>query len=398
MPFPALDAEPPPRSWQARASIVAATTIVALALAGAGYGIASWIGSGGGRGPAGARVVVLTGDGQLGLVTPGSARVVVFPLAGEFQAIPPAVSADGRFLVGSNGTIVALSTRGLSVAHTAVTIDASRQRPSYANPLADRDRAVVIIGDSPLGPDVASAPITVTTIDAGRVVALGTGIEAAGDPQALGAFVSVAAPGIPPATSEPSQGEAADSRVERRDAGQPPVLLGTASSLEKALGARDIQPVSLEPVPDATGDLIAIAVSPTSGSGQAGLVVVDRAGHVRAVLPPASGVGADSGVVWSPDGTALAFGVALPSGQGAGVGVWTVGHRFSSRVDPNPAASPAGCQWSPDGAPILCDVLLPGDQVGLVEAGAAGGPLTDLAAPGQVLAWLPQPSRTAGSR
>jgi hypothetical protein len=389
-PFPVLDVEPPPRSWKARALRGALVAAAVAIVAGGAYGIASSV-AGGSHPSAAARVVVMTDDGRLALVTLGQAETKPVPRLGPYQQIPPAISADGRYLVADDGTVIALSSHGVSVKPANVRIDPSRQQSSFASPLADHDGAVVVLDEPVIGPPTPTTQIAVLPLASGRPISLGGGDVASGDPQALGAIVSVAAPGPAPATTDDGPGQPADARVERRDVGRVPVILGTAPSLEKALGEPTTQPVALDSFPDAAGDLIAITVTPVKGNGGEGIVVVDRSGHVVSVLSPHSGAYASSSLAWSPDSSEIAFGVALPADAGAGIGVWAVGRGFTSRDDPQPGVSPAGCLWSPDGVTILCQVFGPSGSDDWVEAVAAGGPVADIAAPGALLAWLPRP-------
>ena len=70
--------------------------------------------------------------------------------------------------------------------------------------------------------------------------------------------------------------------------------------------------MGLYPQPDPSGSEVAVEVSPVSGSGHAGIVVLNRAGRVLGVVPALTG--ADSGLSWSPSGSALAFTVARGGG------------------------------------------------------------------------------------
>ena len=120
----------------------------------------------------------------------------------------------------------------------------------------------------------SSNPISVVPLATGRAVSLGAGDQVAGDPQAPGAFVSVAAPAAPSASIQGG----ADAQIVLRDAGRPPVLLATAAALNSDLGYARSLPASLDPVPSPSGSEVAVAVRP-EGASVTGIVILNRTGQ-----------------------------------------------------------------------------------------------------------------------
>jgi hypothetical protein len=104
---------------------------------------------------------------------------------------------------------------------------------AWPQPFADHDRAVAMLKDYGDPTESASNPIFVASIASGDTVPLGTGDSVAGDPQAPGVFVAVAAPLGRTATSLAGS---PNSAVLLRDAGHRPVMLATAAQLDRYLG------------------------------------------------------------------------------------------------------------------------------------------------------------------
>jgi hypothetical protein len=388
--FPALDPEPPPASvarrvaicagWLAGAAVLSALVLlIAAVYPGGTHRVSPAVG------PVKGKVALLTPNRQLAVVTPGSPKPMVLPSLGYEQYYPDPTS-DGRFLVAGDGTVIALSHTGMSVVRTAVSLDLSTQKPPGGDALADHDQAMVVLTEVATGTYTSTTHAGLAVLSSGRFTDLGLADTAAGDPAALGVFVSVPAPGPPVASTSVSFGQP-DTRVELRDVGHPVMVLASATELSKSVGLAASDPVSLSPMPDPTGDRIAIGVSPVTGNGTEGIAVVDRSGHVLGAVPASEGPPPGFGVSWAPADDSLAFPVMTASG--AGVAVWSVGEALTVRSGPVTAALPGQCQWSPDGATILCVVLEAGNQPAWEVADGGGGPVTALAAPGSLLSWLP---------
>ena len=241
----------------------------------------------------------------------------------------------------------------------------------------------------------SSNPISAVSLATGQAVSLGAGDLVAGDPQAPGAFVSVAAPPSPTTVTAPGSADS-DSEIVLRDAGRPPVLLTTAAALNSDLGYAPSLPASLDPVPSPSGSEVAVAVRP-QGASVTGIVVLSRAGHIlgRALTP----VGTQSIPAWSPSGRSLAYLAGVDGGGAPELRIWTIGQ--ASRGDRHAPHRPGGRQ------PQLRHVhLVAGRDVdplrrrrrrerergrGWAIAKAAGGRMTAVPGPGVPVAWLPAP-------
>ena len=232
-------------------------------------------------------------------------------------------------------------------------------------------------------------PVTAFSLATGSPSSLGSADSTAGDPQSVGAFVSVAAPASASVTATQVF---PDSRIELRDAGRPAVVLATAGALERALGQSRNNPVQLVPYPDPQGDKVAVVVQPVAGSPDgSGIVVLGRAGRVLAAAPTPFGV--QGAPAWSPSGTEIAY--VSTGNTGPALFLWTIGRPAAARAFPSAAsaASAAGsyswCVWSPDGRSVLCASAVPGNRGDWVVASSSGGMMLAVRGPGLPLAWLP---------
>jgi hypothetical protein len=388
--FPALDPEPPPRSWRYRAA-VAAGWVTAAALIAAVVVVASSAGSSRRAATtlapslaASGRIVVQSpATGGIGLSDPDGAHFEQLPALGAFPAYAtPAVSPDNRYLL-SGGSVIAVGDGRLSIQPTALSLTRN-QSTSLPDPFADHDQAAVVLSDARFGETTATTGVSVVALATGRSVSLGLGDRAAGDPQELGAFVTVAGP---PLTSVAAEGSLEpDIRVELRDAGRPPVVLATAAALNRLLGQDPNTPVALAAFPDPSGDKVAVTLQRVPANVTAGLVVMDRAGTVIGTVRAASGPFSEP--AWSPDGSTLAF--ATVGSHGAGVVVWALNKGAVTRPVPDPGDRPGLCVWSFDGVAVLCGMGNP--QSAAIRwdiAAASGGQVVSVPGPGDVLAWIP---------
>jgi hypothetical protein len=184
----------------------------------------------------------------------------------------------------------------------------------------------------------------------GDTISLGYADQATGDPQNLGAFVTVAAPAQSGAHGW--RGGRADATVELRGA-EGSTILATSASLNRDLGEDPARPLTLRILPDSSGNQLAVVIDPVgSAATDDAVVVLDRRGRVLGALNQAFGPARGSVPSWSPDGSALAY--YSESRRGAAIAVWAIGGRVHLRLAPNPDAGFDGCLWSPDGSVILC--------------------------------------------
>jgi hypothetical protein len=385
-PFPALDPEPPPRPWWWRLVLPAVTlALVGVVVAtvqlqpfssgpprpaAAGQPAASVA-------PGGGRIVALTPAGQLALSDPDG-RHEIRTSGLENVGGMAAVSPDNRYLSVGSGQVIVIRHGHVLTPYPAAVPLSSATTAAWPDPFADHERSLVMLLDYGSPAQSSSNPISVVSLTAGRSVALGVGDQVAGDPQAAGIFVSVAAPASPSAT--PLQANP-DSGILLRDAGRAPVVLATAGALNRDLGQAPGLPVSLAPYPSPSGAEVAVTIRPAAG-GTAGVVVLSRAGRLLGrVIAPLTG---QSVPTWSPSGRSLAF----PTSGGAGpqLRIWMIGRPAAASELPASGGSYGWCVWSPDGMSILC---VAADGRGWAIASAAGGRVVAVRGPGFPLAWLP---------
>jgi hypothetical protein len=401
--FPALDPEPPPPPWWRRLVIPAALLAVAGAVvavvqlypfsATAPHRAAAHAGHSTRGQPAGprfqapGRIVAITPAGALVLANPdGSHLTRVHGLGNVGQNLT--LSPGGRYLALFNGQLVSIRPGPALASYPGKIPVSSLYSVAWPQPFADHDRAVAMLQDYGDPSESVSTPIFVVSIASGDTVRLGNGDSVAGDPQAPGVFVAVAAPFGRTATSLTGN---PDSAVVLRDAGHPPVTLATAARLGRDLGLHGRPPVSLAVFPSPTGRDVAVIVRPAAGGPARGIVVLSRTGQLIARIPgtlatgngPAGGSAEPVPPVWSPSGRSLAFLSASQSGR-QGVGIWSArGHVVASEL-PATNGSYGGCVWSPDGRLILC-AAADGDWA---VASAGGGPAGAARGTGFPVAWL----------
>lgn len=387
--FPALDPEPDPRPWWWRVLVGAGVVAPAGAVAAA---VIFWPFSSGAPRPGRATVpsevqtaadrgrILALDHGYLLLADAGGTRVVKLSALGANQGV--SASLDGRYLSLGNGQVAVVRNGAPLAGYPAKVPLSSLIIPAWPDSFANHDRDLIMLASSGRSYS-ADNPVSVVSIASGMSRSLGVADSAEGDPEAAGAFVSVAAGLVPSANV---QQVSPDSRVERRDTGRPAVVLATARELDRELGLARNFAVALSAYPDPAGDKIAVEVSPISGSA-AGIVVLDRTGRVLGTARTPFGV---YGIpAWSPSGATLAY--ASTGNNGAGVFIWTIGGQNVNRPLPPTVSGGGGfgaCVWSPDGKSLLCDTGVPGQLYWVVvraSGGAVGAPVN---APGVPLAWL----------
>ena len=387
--FPLLDSEEPPRSWRRRLAIPAAV-IVVLILAAGGFALVRSLSH---QAPAGTppaptvkapgRIALITKDQNLVVSRPDGTHVVQVPsLAGVGQFVTPAL--DNRYLSLGDGQVATTSGRLPAMLHTKIYPFANGWQGANGAPFADHDTELLAMLPNNYGPynDNTVSELSLAT---GRSTSFGDADTLAGDPQARGMFVSVGTK--VPLSQQAHSENLPDSSVQLRDAGHPAVLLATAAMLNRDLGQPAPLKVSLYPQPNTSGSEVAVEVSPVSGGGHAGIVVLGRTGRVLGVVPASKG--ADSGLSWSPSGSTLAFTVARSGG--AALNIWAPGGQIRSLM--LPGGGYELCFWSPDGKWILC--AAPADKKPnalfshWVIGKVGGGATTQVTGPGTPVTWLP---------
>jgi hypothetical protein len=202
---------------------------------------------------------------------------------------------------------------------------------------------VVYSGD--YNPDTGVSKYWMIGSHGGRPVALGTGGSAAGDPQQLGAFMTV--PADPKAHVGSERGEAAVTSVVQVSLATgtskvttTPVV--TAAQVGKDLG-QGSTPLALYLTPDPSGKYLAVAADNASAGDAVGVAVYSRTGRF---------VGAtrskDRVVQWANSGLTLLLRTTT------GAGVWTVGKSVEGITLPASARSIQGCAWSPNDSYVAC--------------------------------------------
>ena len=388
--FPLLDSEEPPRSRRRRLAIPAAV-IVVLILAAGGFALVRSLSD---KAPAATppaptvnapgRIALVTKDQHLVVSRPDGTHIVQIPSleqAGQFVT----AALDNRYLALGDGEVATASGRLPAMIHTKIFPFANGMQAANGAPFADHDQELLALTPNNEGPytDNAASEISLAT---GRSTAFGIADEIAGDPRARGMFVSVGAK--VPLSAQTGNENLPDARIELRDAGRPVVLLATAATLNRDLGQPAGLKVSMYPQPNPPGSEVAVEVAPVSGGGHAGIVVLSRTGRVLGVVPASKG--ADSGLSWSPSGSALAFTVARSGG--AALSIWVPGGPIRSLPFPGGAGYEL-CFWSPDGKWILC--AAPADKKPnalfshWVIGKVAGGAMTKVTGPGTPVTWLP---------
>ncbi len=394
---------PRPRGGRRRSLISAA--IVAVLVAGAilGVTVASSNQPGAPRG----RVLSFSNTGVV-VSAPNGTRITPQPLLASAAARKLIVAADGRYLATTDGEVIAV--HGETFTDTGVGLKFPGRASGWrAVDFADEDRAIVVENQGNNG----TAQVEAVSLATRQAAPLGTADPSgiAGDPEAAGVFVAVTEPplalpaGTPPgdaAALVPTSAAAnteevvTDDRVGLRDAGSPVVVLATAAQLVKDLGVRVPITVQLTLKPDRNGDKVGVVVTPvstgTASPSWAGIVILDRYGHLASAAMSPNGIG--GGPAWSPQGTSLVY--LTTAGGRAWVTLWHLGHPPKARPGPTVATTPGEtfnnwCLWAIDGNGYLCTVTSqPGQAtVPWVIGNHGNGPLLQASGPAVPLAWLP---------
>jgi hypothetical protein len=298
----------------------------------------------------------------------------------------PLAPGDHSLVVATGGEVIAVGQGPLSLPASATRARLLASGALAQNPLAEGGKAVVVTS-SPSGPGFSSS-VSVLRIGGGRAVPLGTANSAAGDPAALGAFISVAGALQP---GEPGRGDhnvLADSRVELRDQDHTPVVLAGATALNRDVHEDPGRPVNLGLFPDHDGGKVAVVVNPVGAEeSNAAVVILDRLGRVLGTVDSARGPIQYTPVYWSPDNTSLAF----SSFDSLGVTLTIVDGRFQPTAQEfDTPTSVNGCTWSPDSSWVLCLATSPFvDNWVIARNDRSLTPIYSIPGRGVPVAWLP---------
>jgi hypothetical protein len=348
--FPALDPEPPRRPRRTAALAL----IVLLAVAGGvSYATLSLSGSHMRQAatPNVSRtsdfngiVLAETGSGVLSLTELRTGRTDLLKGLGAFGEYPGSVvSADDRFLIDpGTGKVLSLTSDHLSTVPNQLTFSANTTA-SY--PWTDHDSYVLLLVPPNTFGIAENGEATLQSVQTGITIDLGAADSAAGDPQQAGAFFSVLASGVAPAAPY-LQGP--DSELVLADAGATPQVLATSAELAGALGFAPGTAVSLQPVVNPEGTMVAVQVAANNkAQSPAGIVVLSRSGQVLGVAAIAGG--GYPAMSWSASGTSLAF------VSGTDLVEWKIGAKATIRTPlPKGFFADGGCFWSPDNSAVLC--------------------------------------------
>jgi hypothetical protein len=344
-----------------------------------------------GRGvlPGGEVVSATSADGIVVTTTAGDVTASLPPIPGTGLL----VAIDGRYLATGTGQEYVL--RGRALAPTGRDIPFVGPPGSWrAVDFTDHDRGLVATDSSS---DFGG--VEAVTFAGHRTADLGAAESAVGDPDALGIFAVYADPGAGPGYERSNP--LTDTRIERRDAGAPPVVLAGADQVSADLGEPAGTPAILSVLPDPEGDRIAVLVVPAGPQPlRAGIVVLSRTGLLLGVVHLAGqGVGQPA---WSPNGRSLVYDASTPAH--AAVAVWKVGRLPVIRTlrPPRPTSPPTSgparppftglgrCLWAVAGNGFLCaDSQIGETTTAWLLGRAGGGTLVQVIGPSFPLAWLP---------
>jgi hypothetical protein len=334
------------------------------------------------------RIVAQDQQGNLVLAAPSGSGPVVLAGLGSSGGEVVTAALDGQYLATLQGAVLAVNApHGLEP-----TVDPALAGAALLggpDTFADGDHALILVRSSPL--QLHAGTVFAYTFASQKSATFGLADEAAGDPQAVGVFVSVASTGR--ADHAPPGGYLglADSRVELRDAGQSPLVVATAAELNRDVGQNPEQPVHLSLFPTPSGDAVAVEVNPpTGGDADVGVVVLTRSGQLIGVIKTRSGPLEYSWPAWSPDGRSLAYSTVTDSGTA--LAIWTEGGPIVVRAAPDNGASFGYCLWAPDGSAILCPTFQSARD-SWDQGAAHGGPLFSVPGAGTPIVWLPAAAR-----
>jgi hypothetical protein len=325
------------------------------------------------------RIVAEADDGGLSLSQPNGTHVGGLRLR---RFMP----SDRPLFVDSGGALIsALRSGGVDLSSLSVTLN-PRWNIVSPDPLTGGNRALIVKAETKWQGSTSMA--LVATFTGHRLATLGLADNAAGDPQTLGAFVTV------PVIDQPQLADAqaginglVDDRVELVDVGRNPIVLATAGQLERDLGAPPTGPVNLAVYPDNDGQKIAVEVNPLGGPlANGGVVVLDRLGHVLGTVKPDQGPTEYTPAYWSPDSTALVY----QTFSSVGTSLAVVNQQYQVATQSLEAGTSVnGCTWSPDSAWVVCLAVSPDVENWLLASNdEALTPIYSVPARNRPVVWL----------
>lgn len=331
------------------------------------------------------RIVVQTADGQLLTMDPDGRAVRRYPALADLDLVGSAV--NGQMLVSQGGIVISSVDGRLAVSSNAATAALSPDTaPVEADSFTDTGTAIVALTRK-----TAAAPATasVVVVSDGETIGLGTVDvdDAAGDPAAIGAFVSIPGPASNGQSQVIAHAAVPDTGVELWDVGAAPVTLASASELDLDAGQSPSTPVDLSVFPDPRGDRVAVVLDTLGAqSSNVPVVILQRSG--RLVLAELQRQGPIDGgqAMWSPNGDYLAYSTYTSSGPA--LAVVSLNGQVQTFPAPNPQSQFQYCVWAPSSTVTLCRV----ETATLAEwsfAIVGTGKLTIVAAAGYPWAWLP---------
>jgi hypothetical protein len=291
-------------------------------------------------------VLAENSSGELSLTDVRTGTEDLLKSAGEFAG-SLAVSADDKFLVDpGTGRVFSLTDE----LHPATVPNQLSFSPNItaSYPWSDHDSYVLLLPPTESFGYAGNGDVTLQSVQTGATIDLGVGDDAAGDPQQAGAFLSVPASGVPPAISN-LQGP--DSQLVLADAGAPTQVLASSAALTSLLGFPQGTAVTLQPVVNPQGTMVAVEVAADSkAQSPSGIVVLSRSGQVLGSAPITGG--GSTLMNWSTAGTSLAFISARASSLE--LMQWKIGAKAMTST-PFPKKYFVGqCVWAPDDSAVLC--------------------------------------------
>jgi hypothetical protein len=291
-------------------------------------------------------VLAETSSGELSLTDLRTGKEDLLKGAGEFGETL-AISADDKFLIDpGSGKVLSLTDELHPVTVPDHLSFAPNTTASY--PWSDHDTYVLVLPPALSFGYAGNGDATLQSVQTGATIDLGVADDAAGDPQQAGAFFSVPASGTPPVISN-LQGP--DSQLVLANAGASTRVLASSAALTAVLGFAPETAVTLHPVVNPQGTIVAVEVAAENkAQSPSGVVVLGRAGQVLGAAPI---IGGGSTVMsWSTAGTSLAFVSARASGPE--LVQWKIGAKAMMRT-PFPKRYFADrCVWAPDNSAVLC--------------------------------------------
>jgi hypothetical protein len=325
------------------------------------------------------RVIAEADDGGLSLSQPDGTHMAGLRLRRFTSSYRPLFVDQGGSVIAvqrSGGVDLSSLSLALNPRWTVVSPDA----------LTGGGRALIVKSETKWRGPTSTA--LVATFNNHRLADLGPADDAAGDPQVLGAFVTVPLPEQPAvAGALAGINGLVDDRVELRDVGQDPIVLATSAQLERDIGQVPAGPVNLTVYPDGNGQKVAVEVNPIgSGLANGGLVVLDRRGRLLGAIGRDQGPTEYTTPYWSPDTTALAY--QTFSSVGTSLAVLNSRYQVATQSLES-TTSVDGCTWSPDSAWVVCLAVSPyTDNWLLASNDEALTPIYSVPARNRPVVWL----------